>query len=130
MIIKYSGPDDIDMLINMCEKLPHLHTQVLFSSHKRFSESAKELSELIEHAMFQYDGKVRAKQTNDTLSAEFENGSCIVVAVAKECIRARRAHIIACDPDIDKELLRHVVMPCDLRYNQIRDEEIQGILSE
>lgn len=117
MIINYSGPNDIEMLAGMCERLPYLRTLVLFSSHKRFSESVEEISELLETACFEYEGTIRIRKSHDTLSAEFENGSSIIVTVARESVRGQRAHVIEYETCIDEEILNCVVRPLVRGYD-------------
>ncbi len=124
MIIYYNGTDDIEMLVSMCIRLPHLRTLVLFSSHKRFSESVKEISELLEQVCFGYGGVIHAKQSHDTLFAEFENGSSIIVTVARECVRGQRAHVIEYETCIDEEILNCVVRPLVRGYDQALYKEI------
>lgn len=117
MLINYNSPDDIDMLFDMCQRLPCLRTLVLFGSHAKFSESMEEISELLESACFRYDGKVRIRKSYDTLAAEFENGSLILVTVAREGVRGQRAHVIEYETCIDEEILNYVVRPLVREYD-------------
>lgn len=117
MLINYNSPDDIDMLFDMCERLPCLRTLVLFGSHAKFSESLEEISELLEAACFEYEGMIRIRKSHDTLSAEFENGSSIIVTVARECVRGQRAHVIEYETCIDEEILNCVVRPLVRGYD-------------
>lgn len=126
MIFKYNGPDDIDMLVNMCDRLPWLHVCVFFGSHKRFAESSEEISELIEFASFRANCIARVVRNYDSVNVEFENGSFILVTVAKESVRGRRAHIVAYDPDIDNGLICGIIERCATwHYNQLRIEGVK-----
>jgi len=117
MLINYNSPDDIDMLFDMCKRLPCLRTLVLFGSHTKFSESLEEISELLEAACFEYEGTIRIRKSHDTLSAEFENGSSILVTVAREGVRGQRAHVIEYETCIDEEILNCVVRPLVRGYD-------------